>query len=144
MSSRNPISNIRSASSSTTEWQVDKSKTFLSIKSRSLPGVPITNDTPLFISPICRIIGSPPTQATENIPKLKARFLKSFSIWRANSRVGAIISTISLFAWPLVFAIFSINGRRKAAVLPVPVLAMPKTSRPFSTEGIAWSWIGRG
>ena len=32
----------------------------------------------------------------------------------------------------------------KAAVLPVPVWAMPSRSRPVRTVGIAWRWIGVG
>ena len=35
-------------------------------------------------------------------------------------------------------------GRRKAAVLPVPVSAQPMRSAPVSTTGIARSWIGVG
>lgn len=35
-------------------------------------------------------------------------------------------------------------GRRKAIVLPLPVLAMPMRSLPDITAGIAWAWIGVG
>jgi hypothetical protein len=35
-------------------------------------------------------------------------------------------------------------GSVKAAVLPVPVWAMPSTSRRASTCGIACAWIGVG
>src|SRR5665213_1895859 len=35
-------------------------------------------------------------------------------------------------------------GSAKAAVLPVPVCAMPITSRPCSTSGMVWAWIGVG
>ena len=35
-------------------------------------------------------------------------------------------------------------GSVKAAVLPVPVWAMPRTSRRASTWGMAWAWIGVG
>ena len=35
-------------------------------------------------------------------------------------------------------------GSAKAAVLPVPVWAMPTTSRPASTWGMVWAWIGVG
>ena len=35
-------------------------------------------------------------------------------------------------------------GSAKAAVLPVPVCAMPMTSRPCSTSGMVWAWIGVG
>jgi hypothetical protein len=33
-------------------------------------------------------------------------------------------------------------GSTNAAVLPVPVWAMPSKSRPLRTVGIAWLWIG--
>ena len=36
----------------------------------------------------------------------------------------------------------SIIGRVKAAVFPVPVWAMPRTSLPVSATGMAWAWIG--
>ena len=35
-------------------------------------------------------------------------------------------------------------GRLKAAVLPVPVCAMPSRSRPSITEGMDWAWMGVG
>ena len=38
----------------------------------------------------------------------------------------------------------SIIGSVKDAVLPVPVCAQPRTSRPIRTYGIAFSWIGVG
>jgi hypothetical protein len=36
------------------------------------------------------------------------------------------------------------SGRPNAAVLPVPVCAMPSMSRPSRSAGIAWAWIGVG
>ena len=35
-------------------------------------------------------------------------------------------------------------GSRKAAVLPVPVAAVPMTSLPASAGGMAWAWMGVG
>ena len=35
-------------------------------------------------------------------------------------------------------------GRRKAAVLPVPVIAHPSTSFPVNTAGMLSSWISVG
>src|SRR3954467_9500535 len=35
-------------------------------------------------------------------------------------------------------------GSAKAAVLPVPVCAMPMTSRLASSSGMVWAWIGVG
>jgi hypothetical protein len=37
-----------------------------------------------------------------------------------------------------------IIGSVKAAVLPVPVCAMPSTSRAFSASGMAPCWMGVG
>lgn len=36
------------------------------------------------------------------------------------------------------------QGRVNPAVLPVPVWAAAITSRPLSTAGMAWAWIGDG
>jgi hypothetical protein len=38
----------------------------------------------------------------------------------------------------------SIMGRVNPAVLPVPVWAQPRTSRPIRTTGMAFSWMGVG
>ena len=35
-------------------------------------------------------------------------------------------------------------GRTKAAVLPVPVWARPRMSRPSKAAGMAFSWMGVG
>ena len=35
-------------------------------------------------------------------------------------------------------------GSPKAAVLPLPVAAQARTSRPSIAGGMAWSWIGVG
>jgi hypothetical protein len=69
--------------------------------------------------------------------------------WIASSRVG--VRTSARTAWRagdmLVFACGSsiwMIGSEKLAVLPVPVWAAPMTSRPCSTTGMAWAWIGVG
>ncbi len=56
-----------------------------------------------------------------------------------------------LAGWAMMMALLAgsfINlcnkGMAKAAVLPVPVLAMPMTSLPASACGMAWSWMGDG
>ena len=41
-------------------------------------------------------------------------------------------------------ASLSIIGSAKLAVLPVPVCAQPRTSRPVATTGMAFCWIGVG
>ena len=68
------------------------------------------------------------------------------SIWLASSRVGD--STRTRQARGLGLASDSIRrpriGSEKAAVLPVPVCAMPSRSRPASTCGMAPAWMGVG
>ena len=44
--------------------------------------------------------------------------------------------------WPMES--FCSSGRPKAAVLPVPVWAMPRRSRPASSAGMARAWMGVG
>ena len=46
--------------------------------------------------------------------------------------------------WVLSLKILLIIGIKKAAVLPVPVLASPIKSLPSKIAGIAWDWIGVG
>jgi hypothetical protein len=70
--------------------------------------------------------------------------LKLSATWSASSRVGAITSERGMRALERPAASLSIIGRVKAAVLPVPVWAMPSTSRPASATGMACSWIGVG
>ena len=36
------------------------------------------------------------------------------------------------------------SGSAKAAVLPVPVWAVPSRSRPSSSGGMDWAWMGVG
>ena len=46
--------------------------------------------------------------------------------------------------WTRGLASRSSDGSMNAAVLPVPVWAMPSRSRPVSTVGMACAWIGVG
>ena len=68
------------------------------------------------------------------------------SICRASSRVGATTSARTgrvpraLGAGRRRWS----SGSTKAAVLPVPVWAVPVRSRPVSTAGMAASWMGVG
>ena len=61
--------------------------------------------------------------------------------WIASSRVGVRIS-----AWGARTAgsIRDSSGSANAAVLPVPVWARPRTSRPSSSSGMVSVWIGVG
>ena len=66
----------------------------------------------------------------------------------ASSRVGTSTSARGT-GGPVISAgrfamIFSSIGQTKAAVLPVPVWAVPTMSRPFMAMGTARIWIGVG
>jgi hypothetical protein len=69
-------------------------------------------------------IEAPPTQTTEKIFIPLVKPLSSLSIWIASSRVGTTISTCAFGSWRTLL----MRGIRNAAVLPVPVLAIPTTS----------------
>ncbi len=73
-----------------------------------------------------------------------AYFSKEAETWSASSRVGAMTRARGMRALGRPEASLSIIGRVKAAVLPVPVWAMPRTSRPARATGMACSWIGVG
>jgi len=66
----------------------------------------------------------------------------------ANSLVGRIIRHFEYeFKEPVesfCFQIRSIIGRRKAAVLPEPVIEEARTSRPVMIAGIVISWTSVG
>ena len=68
---------------------------------------------------------------------------KLMATWSASSRVGAMTRDLGIRALERPATRRSIIGRVKAAaVLPVPVWAMPRTSRPARTIGMAWAWMG--
>ena len=68
------------------------------------------------------------------------------SIWLASSRVGDSTSTRQERGLGCASVIERRPriGSEKAAVLPVPVWAMPRRSRPARTWGMAPAWIGVG
>ncbi|MNC58971.1 hypothetical protein D3C75_1087460 [compost metagenome] len=72
--------------------------------------------------------------------------MKLSAIWVASSRVGDRIRARVVRGWGATR--FSARrcriGRAKAAVLPVPVWAMPSRSLPAMTSGMALAWIGVG
>ena len=66
-----------------------------------------------------------------------AIFVELSFTWAASSRVGSRIRVRGIRARARPFSSMVSMGRTKAAVLPVPVWAMPKTSRRARTWGIA-------
>ena len=141
-----PMSSIRSASSSTTKrvWSsmIERS----SIRSVSRPGVATTTSTPRARARTWALRDIPPrTRRVESrAPPAIAR--KLASIWTASSRVGARTSARQVLGAtrPGMSRSWCRIGSAKAAVLPVPVWAMPRMSRPVSCGAIAWAWIGVG
>jgi len=109
ISSTNPMSSMRSTSSSTILVNVSYLISPRSEKSFSLPGVPITKLGFLRRLLICLKAGIPPTQAAENSLISYEKLRSSVLICIASSRVGAMISTRS----DLFFQTFSINGSQK-------------------------------
>ena len=73
-----------------------------------------------------------------------AVLLEAFLTCAASSRVGSRMSVRGIRARARPLSSMVSIGSVKAAVLPVPVWAMPSTSRRASTWGIACSWIGVG
>ena len=71
-----------------------------------------------------------------------ARSFRSSRIWAASSRVG-VSTSARVVPRGLSISLCRI-GRRKAAVLPLPVTAQASTSRPASAGGMASVWMGVG
>ena len=85
-----------------------------------------------------------PPNTTVDLKLEFLQYLRTFSsICEANSRVGVRTSARIGFERPCVFegreARVCTIGREKAAVLPVPVWALPRISLPSNTCGIACS-----
>ena len=85
---------------------------------------------------------APPYTATVRNRLLGASFSASTAICSASSRVGVMTRPIGPFS--LCGRQRFMNGRRNAAVLPVPVCAWPITSWPFMAAGMTASWTGVG
>ena len=138
-SSTNPISSIRSTSSSTKYLIKSGSINFLLIKSIARPGVHTATCIPSSISFFWKRILLPPYAASAliraNLPRLK----NSSCVCWASSRVGTkIIAWIFFKSGSKTFN----NGKVNAAVLPVPVWDCPTTSFPLAKANTVCSWIG--
>ncbi|GBD42436.1 hypothetical protein HRbin39_01829 [bacterium HR39] len=140
-----PMSSMRSASS-ITRISTPLSRILpRSNQSSRRPGVAITTST----SPRSRIFScspmpTPPMSSTMCSGRYLANSSKLRAVWVASSRVGERISARGMRARLRPPASFCSTGSRKAAVLPVPVWAMPTRLRPASTSGMARAWMGVG
>ncbi len=112
--------------------------------SSSRPGVAISTSTPRVILASWSPKDTPPMRrATESLCSAPY-FMKFSSTCAASSRVGSRMSVRGMRARARPCSSNVSIGRVKAAVLPVPVWAMPSTSFRASTWGMACCWIGVG
>ena len=86
-------------------------------------------------------IGAPPKTATTSTPFGWPYARRACVTWMHSSRVGVRTS-----AWTSATdgSTYSMIGIPNAAVLPEPVWAWPMMSLPWSSGGIACSWMGLG
>ena len=142
MSGRNPMSSIRSASSSTRYSRCASLAYGWRKWSSSRPGVATMTSTPVRNACSCGPMPMPPNTAAAVMGVCTATSLRSSTIWAASSRVGVITSArvtprFSSIRWCRM-------GSRKASVLPLPVWAQARRSRPSRAGGMASSWMGVG
>ncbi len=143
-SGMNPMSSIRSASSITSSLQSAIRMRPRSNRSSSRPGVATSTSTPFSSAALCSSMLSPPMSSAWVRLRYFPYFTNCSATCSASSRVGSRMSERGMRALAREPLRMSIIGRVKPAVLPVPVCAQPRTSRPISTMGIACCWIGVG
>ena len=137
-----PISSMRSASSTTMICTPVIRSLPRSKWSSRRPGVAISTSTPRSSFCSWSLNETPPISSAHESFWPLAYFSKEAETWSASSRVGAITRARGIRALERPAASRSIAGRVKAAVLPVPVWAMPSTSSPCKATGMASAWIG--
>ena len=139
-SSAKPRSNRRSASSSTRVAKLPSSMALCATKSSKRPGVATTTSAPPRKRIICGLIDTPPNTAQifGRLGKWAASANKVPPTCAASSRVGTKIK-IPCFANIVVILCCNkcSNGKPNAAVLPEPVCAQARTSRPCRMDGMA-------
>lgn len=118
-----PISSILSASSNTRYVHLLRFVSPVLRKSRSLPGVAIRISTPYLSFYFYSYLGTPPYTHKDYIWHTCANIFAYYSIYIANSLVGAITKIIG--PSPLFIIVCAITctipGRRKESVFPLPV-----------------------
>ncbi len=130
MSGMKPMSSIRSASSTTMIWMPVSISLPRSKWSISRPGVAIRTSTPRSISCSWGLKFTPPINSAIVSLWYLPYFSKFSATCAASSRVGQRISERGMRARARPLASMWIIGSVKPAVFPVPVCAMPSTSRP--------------
>ena len=142
----NPMSNMRSASSSTKNSRAFRETAFCPIRSSRRPGVATSTSTPRIRLFFWEASPTPPKMQVVEIAVNWAYCLKQSATWMASSRVGSRIKARQVLGarnFPESKSNCKI-GRANAAVFPVPVWAIPSKSQPSNRLGMDCSWIGVG
>ena len=142
MSGMNPMSSMRSASSMTRISMPVRRSFPRSEKSSRRPGVAIRTSAPRVIFTSWSAKETPPMSSATLSLWLMPYLSKLSSTCAASSRVGSRMRVRGIRARARPLSRRDSIGRTKAAVLPVPVWAMPSTSRPVRADGIACAWMG--
>ncbi len=144
-SGRKPMSAIWSASSRTATSTESREHSPRRMRSRRRPGVATSMSTPARSASIWRENAVPPHTTFISMPTASPKVWSESATWIASSRVG--VRMIALGCFGLVrppAARRARAGRPKARVLPEPVWARPRTSRPASASGMVAAWMGKG
>ena len=143
-----PRSSIWSASSSTRISSIERLTYFCSIRSIKRPGVATRiSIAARHILPVLADAGAAEHGCDATFARIcrsRARFRRSGWRVRASARGRACGNDTGSGRLPLAWRDNWSEGSTKAAVLPVPVCAMPSRSRPSSRVGIDCAWIGVG
>src|SRR5918993_4792047 len=142
MSGRNPMSSMRSASSRTRNSRPASLAYGARKWSSSRPGVAMITSTPRRNACSCGPMPTPPKTAAALTGVCTAKLSRSSRIWAASSRVG-VRTRARVVPRGLSSSLWRI-GSRKAAVLPLPVAAHARTSRPARAGPMASDWMGVG
>ena len=116
------------------------------MRSISRPGHAITVSAPFLMSFTCPYCETPPKMQANGNWQYFEYFLTFSAVCAASSRVGERTSArgCPMCRGRRTFQRWFRIGSMNAAVLPVPVCAMPIKSRPSKRYGIARAWIGVG
>mmetsp|Transcript_23973 Transcript_23973/g.58755 ORF Transcript_23973/g.58755 Transcript_23973/m.58755 type:complete len:252 (-) Transcript_23973:251-1006(-) len=146
ISSKKPISNNRSASSST-RLARSSSPTLCVLRTWSIsrPGVATTTSGLVRSAAACTLADKPPTTKAARMVVNCARRSVIWCTCTASSRVGTSTSTcVAATGRGPRCSMRSRHGSMNAAVLPDPVTARPQMSRPVRARGTTAAWIGVG
>ena len=145
MSWINPMSSIRSASSSTKTSISSNRMAFWPCKSRRRPGVATNTSTPPRNFCIWGLIFTPPNTTSLFSGKYFEYCVTLSWICAASSRVGVTMRARQRLGWARRPSLKRCRiGRVKPAVFPVPVCAAAMTSCPCITAGMDCAWMGVG